>query len=174
MTSSALVAERSRMGTRFALTYVAIAAVCFTIFRHPGRRRQRRVATRVGRAVARACSRGLSNDGFVAAYSSGGVRAYSTYLGGSAEDKATAVALQPGKGIHIAGNTQSPNFPVLSPLPNQNSARGSQDGFVVRSPILDLNMAVPASSWRAALFLAGVLLGVSLLRVTKQPYVSAR
>lgn len=112
-------------------------------------------------------------DGFVAAYSAGGIRSYATYLGGSAEDKALAVALQPGRGIHIAGNTLSPNFPVLSPLPAQNAARGSQDGFVVRSPVLDLNVAVPASSWRTVLLLAGLFLGAGLLRLPRQARLSA-
>jgi hypothetical protein len=117
-------------------------------------------------------SYGGAIDGFVAAYTAGGVRSYATYLGGSAEDKAVAVALQPGKGIHIAGNTLSPNFPVLSPLPAQNAPRGSQDGFVVRSPVLDLNVAVPANSWRAALLLAGLFLGAGLLRLPRRAGLS--
>lgn len=118
-------------------------------------------------------SYGGAIDGFVAAYTSGGIRAYATYLGGSAEDKAVAVALEPGRGIHIAGNTLSPNFPVLSPLPAQNAPRGSQDGFVVRSPVLDLNVAVPANSWRTALLLAGLFLGAGLLRFPRQARLSA-
>lgn len=104
-------------------------------------------------------------DGFFAAYSSSGGKSYSTYLGGSGEDKALGVALRAGNAIHLVGGTISPNFPNLTPLPSQNVLRNSQDGFVVKSPLLDLKVAVPASESGLLACLAGLLLGLGLLRL---------
>jgi hypothetical protein len=104
-------------------------------------------------------------DGFFAAYSANGGKSYSAYLGGSGEDKALAVALRAGSAIHLVGATISPNFPNLTPLPSQNVARSSQDGFVVKSPLLDLKVAVPASPNSLPAWLAGFFLGLGLLRL---------
>jgi hypothetical protein len=40
--------------------------------------------------------------------------AYSTYLGGSATDEATAIAVAPSGNVSIAGFTASTDFPVTS------------------------------------------------------------
>jgi hypothetical protein len=53
-----------------------------------------------------------------------------TYLGGSAIDHASSVALDPTGAIFVGGYTWSPNFPVVSPYQPQSG--GGQDGFVGR------------------------------------------
>jgi hypothetical protein len=112
-------------------------------------------------------------DGFFAAFSASGGKSYATYLGGSGEDKALGVALRAGNAIHMVGGTISPNFPNLTPLPSQNVVRNSQDGFVVKSPLLDLKVAVPASAGGLLASLAGLLLGLGLLRLKHEASTDA-
>ena len=52
---------------------------------------------------------------------------YATYLGGTADDRALAIAVDGGGSAYIAGQTGSSNFPAL---PGFNG--GSTDGFVAR------------------------------------------
>jgi hypothetical protein len=69
-------------------------------------------------------------DGFLAKFSSDGSRLeYATYLGGSREDGATAVALAPdGKTVYVGGNTHSGDFPV-TPSALQQRLNGFVNGF---------------------------------------------
>jgi hypothetical protein len=53
---------------------------------------------------------------------------YSTYLGGNGNDEAHAVAVDVAGLSHLAGWTQSSNFPIISPI--QSSLAGGQDAFV--------------------------------------------
>ena len=55
---------------------------------------------------------------------------YATYLGGFADDQATAVAAGGSGAVLLAGFTRSANFPVSAPL--QPGLRGEQDAFVTR------------------------------------------
>jgi len=55
------------------------------------------------------------------------VLAYSSYLGGSAEDTPVKMALGPDKSVYITGNTFSNNFPGTS-----RSPRADLDAFVTR------------------------------------------
>jgi Beta-propeller repeat/Abnormal spindle-like microcephaly-assoc'd, ASPM-SPD-2-Hydin len=58
-----------------------------------------------------------TQDAFVAELDSGGSSVvYSTYLGGSGVDSATALAIDPTGDAFVTGNTQSTDFPVLQPL----------------------------------------------------------
>lgn len=65
---------------------------------------------------------------------------YSTFLGGSAEDGASAIAVD-GRGVaYVAGSTSSPDFPVIKAY--DNSYNGEGDAFV----------AAVAESGRALLY----------------------
>jgi hypothetical protein len=69
-------------------------------------------------------------DGFVALLNAEGSRLeYGTYLGGSREDSATAVALGPGGGvIYVGGYTFSPDFPIAGTAA-QPKLNGLSNGF---------------------------------------------
>lgn len=70
-------------------------------------------------------------DGFVAKFSPAGGLSYSTYLGGVAEDKANAIAVNPATGeAFVTGSTNSPNFPTQAAL--RNSPVGGFDAFVAK------------------------------------------
>jgi hypothetical protein len=56
------------------------------------------------------------------------VLAYSTYLGGSADEGIFGIAWDPEGNFYVAGETSSPNFPILNAL--QPTLGGSYDGFV--------------------------------------------
>jgi len=75
---------------------------------------------------------GGGSDAFLTEFDpSGGIRA-STYLGGSADDGALAVAVDPSGNTYLAGFTRSANFPTASAY--QVSSRGSDDAFVAKIP----------------------------------------
>lgn len=82
-----------------------------------------------GEAVQRKLS-GKTN-GFLAAIDAGsGKLLYSTYLGGSGEDRVSAVAVGPTGEVYVAGTTDSREWTSVELAPF-GSRRGS-DGFVVR------------------------------------------
>jgi hypothetical protein len=68
-----------------------------------------------------------SSDAFVARYDRSGRLQYATFLGGSNDDGATAVAVD-GTTVAVGGETCSPDFPVLAAA--QPVYGGSCDGFV--------------------------------------------
>jgi hypothetical protein len=75
---------------------------------------------------------GGSSDGFVAKLSpAGGTLLVSTYLGGSASDAITAVAVDGSGACYVAGWTASGNFPVSSGA-LQRTYAGSFDAVVVK------------------------------------------
>ncbi len=56
---------------------------------------------------------------------------FSTYLGGTADDKAFGIAADAGvNNLYVAGQTSSNNFPVLNPV--QPSSGGSFDAFIAK------------------------------------------
>ncbi|MEP6570818.1 MAG: PQQ-dependent sugar dehydrogenase [Acidobacteriota bacterium] len=71
-----------------------------------------------------------SFDAFVAKVSSAGAKTYATYLGGSADDRGTGIAVNAADAVYITGFTASTNFPTLTPL--QISNAGSFDAFVTK------------------------------------------
>jgi len=75
-------------------------------------------------------SSGGMEDAFVTKLDATGTGAiYSSYLGGSLADGATAIALGPGDQAYVAGQTLSSNFPVVNAF--QPTLAGGSDGFVV-------------------------------------------
>lgn len=55
---------------------------------------------------------------------------FSTYIGGTVNDRATALAVGPGGDIFLAGVTDSSDYPAQYPY--QSSLQGGQDAFVSR------------------------------------------
>ncbi|MBI2685163.1 MAG: hypothetical protein HYX27_02525, partial [Acidobacteria bacterium] len=69
-------------------------------------------------------------DGFVAKINNSGQLVFSTYLGGSLEDRVQSIAVDASGAIAIAGHTNSTNFPTK--LPAQSALSGGRDAFVAR------------------------------------------
>jgi Beta-propeller repeat len=55
---------------------------------------------------------------------------YSTYLGGSDNDYANAIAVDPQEAVYIVGQTASTNFPTVNP--RQKSRNGTNDLFLAK------------------------------------------
>ncbi len=69
-------------------------------------------------------------DGFVTELNAAGsALTFSTYLGGSADDRAYGIALDGNQNIYVAGATSSANFPTTSGV-KQTSLRGASNAFV--------------------------------------------
>jgi uncharacterized repeat protein (TIGR01451 family) len=73
---------------------------------------------------------GGSFDGFIAKISSAGTKVYATYLGGSADDRGSGVAVDAAGAAYVTGFTSSTNFPTVTPL--QLSNGGGFDAFVTK------------------------------------------
>ena len=72
-----------------------------------------------------------SQDGFVSKLSADGARLlYSTYLGGSSDDHAAAIALDSSGSAYVTGSTHSTDFPVAAAW--QGHLAGGQDAFVAK------------------------------------------
>jgi hypothetical protein len=68
-------------------------------------------------------------DAFVAKLNPAGSQlVYSTYLGGSGEDRAFRIAVDRAGNAYVTGDTDSLNFPVASPL--QRNKSGGVDAFI--------------------------------------------
>lgn len=74
----------------------------------------------------------LESNAFVTKFSADGRSlVYSTFLGGTVNDVAGAIALGPDGRAYVTGNTQSPDFPVTSGA-FQKTMHGSNDAFVTK------------------------------------------
>jgi uncharacterized repeat protein (TIGR01451 family) len=69
-------------------------------------------------------------DGFVAKITTGGVKVYASYLGGSADDRAIGVAVNTAGEAYVTGFTSSTNFPTVSSLQVANG--GGFDAFLTK------------------------------------------
>jgi hypothetical protein len=70
---------------------------------------------------------------FVTKLTATGALAYSTYLGGSANEACFDVAVDAAGHAHVTGFTNSQNFPLKDPLyPTSIIAQGGEDGFVTK------------------------------------------
>jgi hypothetical protein len=86
-------------------------------------------------------------DGFTAAFDpTGSTLLYSSYIGGSGDDHAYAIAATAGKKVYAAGSTQSQNFPGAT----RTTTYGDTDLFVVEVvgtwPDLPVSVSVNPSS----------------------------
>jgi uncharacterized repeat protein (TIGR01451 family) len=70
-------------------------------------------------------------DAFVTAYNSSGERVYSTYLGGSNDDKGEGIGLDSSGNIYVAGQTQSADFPYLDGF-QETGFGGLSDAFITK------------------------------------------
>jgi len=72
-----------------------------------------------------------SSDGFVAKLNpTGSALVWSTYIGGSALERAFAVAVDAGGNVYVAGRTQSLDFPTVKPA--QPAFGGIEEAFVLK------------------------------------------
>lgn len=71
----------------------------------------------------------VNGDAFVAKFSPTGALVYLTYLGGSGDDAAAAIAVDSSGNAYITGMTNSSNFPLANPYQAQFGGMGGQ-GFV--------------------------------------------
>ena len=68
-------------------------------------------------------------DGFISKLNpTGTALLYSTYFGGSDEDRVISIALGPSNEMFVSGYTYSTNFPTMMPF--QSAIRGQNDGFI--------------------------------------------
>ena len=69
-------------------------------------------------------------DAFVARFDADGALGYASYLGGTADETATGIALGAAGDVFVAGYTASPDFPLANA--HQGALQGIEDGFVAR------------------------------------------
>ena len=84
-------------------------------------------------ALAAQSAPGGSNrtDAFITRFDpSGSAFVYSTYLGGTGNDSAAAVACDLSGNAYVVGQTDSPDLPLQNPVDGQDSYRGAGDAFV--------------------------------------------
>ena len=81
------------------------------------------------RSAAQPSLRGRRN-GFVAKFSPEGSLIYSTYLGGTGDDSAAAIAVDSGGNAYVTGAAASPDFPVVRAI--QSRTGGGVDAFVTK------------------------------------------
>jgi uncharacterized protein (DUF2141 family) len=75
---------------------------------------------------------GGANDAFVTKFNpGGGTLAYSTYLGGTGDDRGQGIALDAAMDAHVAGRTSSSNFPTTLGA-FDTSYNGGDDAFVTK------------------------------------------
>ncbi len=79
----------------------------------------------------------FTGDGFVAKFSPAGALLYLTYLGGSADDGITAIAVDSAGNAYLTGGTNSTDFPTKNPYQaklggTQTPALGSDDAFFAK------------------------------------------
>jgi hypothetical protein len=73
-----------------------------------------------------------SEDGFVLKLNASGGLVYSTYLGGSGRDFATAIAVDASGNAYVAGYTSSVGFPIVAGAYQSTYAGGFFDSFVAK------------------------------------------
>jgi hypothetical protein len=74
---------------------------------------------------------GGTKEAFICKFSIAGISPlYSTFAGGSGNDQAWGIALDANKNIYVGGDTESPDFPTVSPY--QGSLGGSSAAFALK------------------------------------------
>ncbi len=80
----------------------------------------------------------VNGDAFVAKFSPAGALMYLTYLGGSGDDAASAIAVDSAGNAYLTGMTNSTNFPLANPFQANYGGMGGQgivrtgDAFVAK------------------------------------------
>jgi hypothetical protein len=97
------------------------------------------------------------SDAFITKLSAdGSTILYSTYLGGAKDDRAVALALDASGNMYFAGNTDSPDFPTVSPI--QPGYAGEQDIFVTKlsadGSVIDYSTYLGGEDWDRVAHLA--------------------
>jgi aldose sugar dehydrogenase len=69
-------------------------------------------------------------DAFAAKISSAGTKVYATYIGGSADDRGSGIAVNAAGEAYVTGFTVSSNFPTLNPV--QGTRGGGSDAFLTK------------------------------------------
>jgi hypothetical protein len=84
--------------------------------------------------VLDAFQRGLAGDvnAFVSKFTSNGKLMWSTYLGGSETDQASAVVTDASGNIYVVGTTNSPNFPVTRGVVQPTLGGAGTNAFVAK------------------------------------------
>jgi hypothetical protein len=89
---------------------------------------------------------GSSGDGFVIAVAAdGSAMLYSSYLGGSQEDRGNAMAIDAAGNVHVTGQTYSSDFPTVNAL--QPIHAGSADAYVTKIGTVLAPAEVPSLVW---------------------------
>ena len=71
------------------------------------------------------------SDAFVTRFTPSGTGlAFSTFLGGSGDDRAGGVGVDSNNSAYVVGSTDSSNFPQARSIPGQSTYHGAIDGFV--------------------------------------------
>ena len=73
---------------------------------------------------------------------SGSALVFSTYLGGTGDDRAHGIALDSGNNVYVVGQTESTDFPTsTTSIPYQGQNNGSGDAFVTKLDSSGLSLA---------------------------------
>ncbi len=79
-------------------------------------------------------------DVFVSEFSPGGdTLLFSTYIGGSGDDRGMDIAVDNAGGIYVVGGTNSSDFPTVSAV--QSSNAGAKDAFILKLTSTGTNLA---------------------------------
>ena len=70
-------------------------------------------------------------EAFVSRFNANGALSYSTYLGGSGEDKGNDIAVDSSGNAHVVGYTSSTDFPTVNPIQAANGG-GAKDAFFTK------------------------------------------
>ena len=70
------------------------------------------------------------SEGFIAKFTDTGTLVFSTYFGGSGDDRILGMALDSSSNIYLTGSTTSSNFPTMTPF--QSALAGGMDAFVTK------------------------------------------
>jgi hypothetical protein len=77
------------------------------------------------------CTRNSGQDLFITKFNAtASALVYSTYLGGSGDDRGEGIALDPSNNAYVTGATTSTDFPTVNPIQSANG--GLQDAFVTK------------------------------------------
>jgi hypothetical protein len=93
---------------------------------------------------------GGSQDAFVTKFNSAGsALTFSTYLGGSASDSASGIAVDSSGNVYVTGYTLSSDFPTASAY--DSTLGGTQDAFVTKFDMSDPSTPTPSIAFTKVL-----------------------